>query len=71
MAAAGRARWHSRATLEADLSGIVITNDDGRIVLVNRQTERLFGCSREELIGQPAESWCRSGFMELMAASAP
>ena len=34
---------------------MVIINQSGRIVLVNAQTERLFGYSREELIGQGVE----------------
>lgn len=34
---------------------MVIVNDGGRIVLVNSQTERLFGYSRDELIGQWVE----------------
>jgi protein-histidine pros-kinase len=34
---------------------MVIVNADGKIVLINSQTEILFGYSREELIGQPVE----------------
>jgi PAS domain S-box-containing protein len=34
---------------------MVIVNQDGRIVLVNAQTERLFGYSRDELLGQQVE----------------
>lgn len=41
--------------LEANPSGIVIVDADGRIKLVNAQVERLFGYSRDELIGQPVE----------------
>lgn len=53
-----------RRTLTADtLSGLiesvpdalVIAGRDGRIVLVNRQTERLFGYRRDELVGQLVE----------------
>jgi diguanylate cyclase (GGDEF)-like protein/PAS domain S-box-containing protein len=35
--------------------GIVIVGASGRIELVNRQTEQLFGYARDELIGQPIE----------------
>jgi PAS domain S-box-containing protein len=34
---------------------MVIVNQDGTIVLVNSQTERLFGYDREELLGEPIE----------------
>src|ERR1700694_1668901 len=34
---------------------MVIVNADGKIVVVNSQTEILFGYSRQELIGQPVE----------------
>ncbi len=35
--------------------GIVIVNDRGEIIVVNSQTETLFGYSRQELIGQSVE----------------
>ncbi|MCU1451573.1 MAG: putative multi-sensor signal transduction histidine kinase [Acidimicrobiales bacterium] len=44
-----------RALLEAAPDAIVGVNADGRIALVNAQTERLFGYGREELLGQPVE----------------
>ena len=41
--------------LEAAPDAMVCVDADGAIVLVNAQTERLFGYGREELIGQPVE----------------
>jgi PAS domain S-box-containing protein len=35
--------------------GVFIADTNGRIAVVNRQLERLFGYHREELIGQPVE----------------
>jgi PAS domain S-box-containing protein len=43
------------ALLEAAPDGIVITDEDGRIVLVNAETEKLFQYSRAELLGEPIE----------------
>ena len=43
---------------------VVITDDAGHIVLVNRQTETLFGYDREELIGKSVETLVPERFME-------
>jgi PAS domain S-box-containing protein len=44
-----------RALLESAPDGIVVVDSAGTIVIVNSQTERLFGYTRQELIGQPVE----------------
>jgi PAS domain S-box-containing protein len=44
-----------RLVVEACPSGIITTNIDGNIVLVNAEAERLFGYRREELIGRPVD----------------
>lgn len=44
-----------RALLEAAPDAMVIANADGKISLVNAQTETLFGYRREELLGQFVE----------------
>ena len=41
--------------LEAAADAMVCVDADGRIILVNAQTERLFGYSRDELVGQQVE----------------
>jgi PAS domain S-box-containing protein len=41
--------------LETAPDAMVIVDDRGRIVLVNQQTEQLFGYRRSELLGQPVE----------------
>jgi PAS domain S-box-containing protein len=41
--------------LEASPNGIVLANEQGRIILVNARAEELFGYSRGEVIGQKVE----------------
>jgi PAS domain S-box-containing protein len=50
-----RAEARFRAVVESAPSGMVMINHVGTIELVNRETERLFGYSRDELLGQPIE----------------
>ena len=49
-----------RRLLDSAPDAMVIAGNDGRIVLVNTQTEKLFGYKREELLGQPVEVLFRS-----------
>ena len=44
-----------RSLLEATPDAMVVVNEGGEIILVNAQTERLFGWSRDALLGQSVE----------------
>lgn len=46
-----RARF--AAVLDSVTEAMVVVDGDGRVVFLNRQTEKLFGQSRDELMGKP------------------
>ena len=41
--------------VDAAPDGLVVTDENGTVLLVNRQTEALFGYTRSELLGRPVE----------------
>jgi PAS domain S-box-containing protein len=54
-AAAEAAETKFRGLLESAPDGIISVDQEGRIVLLNTQAERMFGYGRDELLGQPIE----------------
>jgi PAS domain S-box-containing protein len=44
-----------RGLLESAPDGIVVVDNTGTIVMINTQTEKMFGYHRDELLGQPVE----------------
>jgi PAS domain S-box-containing protein len=52
----GLVRERFRGLIDAAPDAVVLADEAGTIVLVNSQTEELFGHDREALVGQPIES---------------
>ncbi|HYX92457.1 MAG TPA: PAS domain S-box protein, partial [Myxococcaceae bacterium] len=50
----GRVEARFRAVIDAAPDPIVITDGEGRIVILNTATERMFGYARLELLDRPA-----------------
>src|SRR6266487_2371173 len=59
-----RAEARFRVAVESSPNGMVMIDRGGKIVLVNRETERLFGYAREALLGQPIERIVPTRFRE-------
>jgi PAS domain S-box-containing protein len=51
-----KAEARFRAAVESSPSGMVMIDGEGKIILVNREVERLFGYTREELLGRSVET---------------
>ena len=51
----------SEGLIELLPDALIVIDQDGTIVLVNAQTERLFGYLRAELVGQPVETLVPEG----------
>src|SRR5215472_12942818 len=51
------------AVVEASPNAMVLVDKDGRVALVNAQTERLFGYGRDELLGEPVEKLLPERFL--------
>ncbi len=53
--ASKRAAEQIHRIVDASPSGMVLMGQDGRIAMISQMTERMFGFSRDELIGRPVE----------------
>jgi PAS domain S-box-containing protein len=59
-----RSEERFRGLVESAPDAVVVIDEDGTMQLVNGETERLFGYTREELLGQPIEYLLPDHFQE-------
>jgi PAS domain S-box-containing protein len=64
----GNARLLFEQLFESSPDAIVVTDRDGRIATANAQVERMFGYSREDLVGQSIEVLIPERFREIHPA---
>jgi PAS domain S-box-containing protein len=64
LSARKRAEERFRVAVESSPNGMVMIDASGTIVLVNREVERMFGYTREELLGQAIEKLVPARFRE-------
>jgi PAS domain S-box-containing protein len=50
-----KAEERFRVAVESAPNPMVMVNDEGKIVMINQETEKLFGFTREELLGRPVD----------------
>jgi len=62
-----RGEWRFRVLVESAPDAVIQVDRDGRIILVNRMTEKLFGYTREELLGQAVEILLPEDFPSTLA----
>jgi len=62
--ALGESEDRFRGLLESAPDAMVVSNQDGTIIIVNVQTEKLFGYPREELLGKPIEVLVPTGLRD-------
>ena len=62
-----RGEWRFRVLVEGAPDAIIQVDRDRRIILLNRMTEKLFGYSREELLGQAVETLLPDDFPSTQA----
>jgi len=64
----GQMESRYRGLLEAAPDGMVVVDQNGKIVLLNAQSEKQFGYRRDELIGQKVTNIIPEGFAERLIA---